>query len=450
MVWYTSSKEAASPPLATQDSQLFAQSPQMGFISQKNLVCNVWNVYYNILARLFPCEGSFRLDVRSLWSAASSWLFFYPTLTAAKICMNQLVSPKSGWAGAAWNTLEPGGHAAWSEDTYLQNLGGPSSPPCPVEFGTNGKCGEAWAGWRALCYPSSPCLPLSLQSTSHSESNTEPQRRDAARFRITPSPHLPARALWSRFLDPPASSRLWVRGKRRENLQSLASTGLLATSSRSAFLRHCDFNCGCINTKWLHCSRRWWERELCILTALRQNFSGTATHKAPTNPTQPSLFSCTITFSTRIRNGRRLLGKMVVPSRPPSIFRPPWSWWQKAIRGRIWAQVVLPKSTMWRVWGGPESPTATSMIEDRWIIKSHSWSQHFTGNWLSQVSHLRYVWTNRSAFGISEECRKVQRRHFCRLFFGGGALPSAKWKELSLLGFSDAPPHLCSCGKSEL
>ena len=319
-----------------------------------------------------------------------------------------------------------------------------------VEFGTNGKCGEAWAGWRALCYPSSPCLPLSLQSTSHSESNTEPQRRDAARFRITPLPHLPTRALWSRFLDPPILSWLWVRGKRRENLQSSASTGLLATSSRSAFLRHCDFNCGCINTKWLHCSRRWWERELCILTALRQNFSGTATHRQGTNSTQPSLFSCTITFSTRIRNGRRLLGKMDVPSQPPSIFRPPWSWWQKAIRGRIWAQVVLLKSTMWRVWGGPESPTATSMIEDRWIIKSHSWSQHFTGNWLSQVSHLRYVWTNRSAFGISEECRKVQRRHFCRLFFGGGALPSAKWKELSLLGFSDAPPHLCSCGKSEL
>ena len=96
LIWYTSSKEAASPPLATQDSQLFAQSPQMGFISQKNLVCNVWNVYYNILARLFPCDGSFRLDVWGLWSAASqaSWLLFYSTLTEAKICMNQMVSPK--------------------------------------------------------------------------------------------------------------------------------------------------------------------------------------------------------------------------------------------------------------------------------------------------------------------------------------------------------------------
>ena len=81
LIWYTSSKEVASPPLATQDSQLFAQSPQMGFISQKNLVCNVWNVYYNILARLFPSEVSFRLDVRSLWSTASqaSWPLFYPT-----------------------------------------------------------------------------------------------------------------------------------------------------------------------------------------------------------------------------------------------------------------------------------------------------------------------------------------------------------------------------------
>ena len=127
--------------------------------------------------------------------------------------------------GVSWCSLkytQPGGHGGWSEDTYLQNLGGPSSSPCPVvEFGTNGKCGEAWAGWLALCYPSSPCLPLSLQSTSHSESNTEPQRRDAARFRITPPPHLPTGALWSRFLDPPVSSRLWVRGKRRENCNLL-------------------------------------------------------------------------------------------------------------------------------------------------------------------------------------------------------------------------------------
>ena len=67
-----------------------------------------------------------------------------------------------------------------------------------------------------------------------------------------------------------------------------------------------------------------------------------------------------------------------------------------------------------------------------------------------EIDYLKCLTFNRSAVGIPEECRKVQRRHFCRLFFGGGALPSAKWKELSLLGFSDAPPHLCSCGKSEL
>ena len=130
---------------------------------------------------------------------------------------------KEGRAGAAWNTPNlvamEGGRRTLTCRTWEAPL--PSSP-CPVvEFGTNGKCGEAQAGWLALCYPSSPCLPLSLQSTSHSESNTEPQRRDAARFRITPPPHLPTGALWSRFLDPPVSSRLWVRGKRRENCNLL-------------------------------------------------------------------------------------------------------------------------------------------------------------------------------------------------------------------------------------
>ena len=213
-------KRAASPPLATQDSQLFAQSPQMGFISEKNLVCNVWNVYYNILARLFPCEGSFRLDVRSLWSAASSRLLFYPTLTEAKICMNQMVSPKSGLAGAGWNTLEPGGHAGWSEDTYLQNLGGPSLPSLP------GGVWHKWqmwggAGWLAGALLSVIPLPPPVTAIYFS---FRIQHRGTTSRCLTPLPHLPARALWSRFLDPPVSPRLWVRGKRRENLQS---SGLL-------------------------------------------------------------------------------------------------------------------------------------------------------------------------------------------------------------------------------
>ena len=106
--------------------------------------------------------------------------FFFHT--EAKICMNQMVSPKRGelvqleihltW----WPCRVVGGHLLAEPGRLLL------SPLCPLEFGTNGKCGEAWAGWRALCYPSSPCLPLSLQSTSHSESNTEAQRRDASRL----------------------------------------------------------------------------------------------------------------------------------------------------------------------------------------------------------------------------------------------------------------------------
>ena len=285
MVWYTSSKEAASPPLATQDSQLFAQSPQMGFISQKNLVCNV---YYNILARLFPCEGSFRLHVRRLWSAAwqASWLLFYSTLTEAKICMNQMVSPKRGelvqleihltW----WPCRVVGGH-------LLAEPGRPLLLSLP-----SGGVWHKWQMWGGLGWLAGALLsviPLPPPVTAIYFSFRIQHRGTTSRC-CAVQDHASASSSNSSSLKPfPWSAPLvQTLGERKKKAKYSASTGLLATSSRSAFLRHCDFNCGCINTKWLHCSRRWWERELCILTALRQNFSGTATHQ-PTNPTQPAL-----------------------------------------------------------------------------------------------------------------------------------------------------------------
>ena len=157
-------------------------------------------------------------------------------------------------------------------------------------------------------------------------------------------------------------------------------------------------------------------------------------------------FSCTITFSARIRNGCRLLGKMAVPSRPPSIFRPPRGRGGKKQSGEEFEQRSFFSSQQCDAFEGGLSPPQRLP----WLRTAGLLNLIRDPNISQEIDYLKCLTFNRSAVGISEECRKVQRRHFCRLFIGGGALPSAKWKELSLLAFSDAPPHLCICGKSEL
>ena len=160
--------------------------------------------------------------------------------------MSQMVSPKRGRAGAAWNTLEPGGHGGWSEDTYLQNLGG-SSPLLSLPSGGVWHKWQMWggAGWLAGALLS--VIPLPPPVTAIYFSFRIQHRATTSRCRAPQDHAFASSSNWSSLKPFPWSTRLvqtLSERKKKGKLQTSASTGLLASSGRSAFLQHRDFNCG--------------------------------------------------------------------------------------------------------------------------------------------------------------------------------------------------------------